>query len=109
LQGGNNNVVLCERGSVSYLDHCRWELSISLIATLKHITHMPVIVDASHGTGNRQIVKQMTLAGIAAGADGMLIETHFDPDKSISDAEQTVGLAEFSDIVLIAKKIKTML
>jgi len=109
LKGGNNNVILCERGSVSYLDHSRWELSISMIATLKHHTKMPVIVDASHGTGNRQIVKQMALAGIAAGADGMLIETHPNPDKSMSDAEQVVSIGEFKDIVDTARKIRLVL
>jgi len=109
LKGGNNNVMLCERGSVSYLDHCRWELSVSMIATLKHLTHMPIIVDASHGTGNRQIVKQMALAGIAAGADGMLIETHYDPEHSISDAEQAVSIGEFKEIVDIAKAIRQVI
>jgi len=109
LKGGNNNVMLCERGSVSYLDHSRWELSISMIATLKHLTHMPVIVDASHGTGNRQIVQQMALAGVAAGADGMLIETHCNPDESMSDAEQAVGLVEFNEIVEKAKAIRQVI
>ncbi len=106
LQGGNNNVVLCERGGVSTLDHVRWELSISMIALLKHITKMPVIIDGSHGTGNRQLVRQMVLAGVAAGADGFLVETHFDPDNSFSDAEQAVTLDEYNEISTTAKKVK---
>lgn len=105
LKGGNNNVILCERGNVSYLDHVRWELSISMIAKLKQLTNMPVIVDASHGTGDRTIVEPMALAGMAAGADGMLIETHPDPDKSLSDAEQAIHMDQFKQIVDKAVKI----
>jgi 3-deoxy-7-phosphoheptulonate synthase len=109
LQGDNSNVILCERGSVSYLDHSRWELSISMIATLKHITKFPIIVDSSHGTGNRQIVGQMAYAGVAAGADGILIETHYSPSDSISDSEQCVSLDEFNEISTNARRIKDLL
>lgn len=109
LQGGNTSVILCERGGVSHLDHVRWELSISMIAALKHITPFPVIVDASHGTGNRQLVKQMTLAGIAAGADGCLLETHCNPDASMSDAEQAIGLTEFESTVELSRQLKNSL
>lgn len=105
LKGGNNNVILCERGGVSHLDHVRWEMSISMVAMLKQMTQFPVIVDASHGTGNRKLVEPMTLAGIAAGADGCLIETHFDPDKSMSDSEQAVDIEQFRRIVRKAKGI----
>ena len=88
------------------MDHCRWDLSISLIAKLKQLTNIPVIVDASHGTGDRSIVKPMTLAGIAAGADGYLVETHYDPDGSLSDAEQAVSLETFVDISQSVKKLR---
>lgn len=109
LQGGNNNVILCERGSVSYLDHVRWELSVSMIAMLKKITKFPVIVDASHGTGNSMIVSNMTLAGIAAGADGCLIETHYDPLSSMSDAEQCINFDQFKYTINKALKIKELI
>ena len=105
VKGGNTNVVLIERGSVSYMDHVRWDLSISLIAKLKQLVHLPVIVDAAHGTGDRTIVEQMTLAGIAAGADGCLCETHYDPDGSLSDAEQTISLDKFIHIVTAVRSL----
>jgi len=95
-----------ERGSVSFMDHVRWDLSISLIAKLKQLTNVPTIVDASHGTGDRSIVKAMTLAGIAAGADGFLVETHYDPDGSLSDAEQAVSLEAFLDIAAAAETVR---
>lgn len=109
FRGGNSDIAIIERGSVSFMDHSRWDLSISLIAKLKQISQIPVIVDASHGTGDRTIVKQMTLAGIAAGADGLLIETHFDPDKSLSDSEQAVDLNAFLDIVSSVKRLRSAL
>lgn len=109
LRGGNSNVILCERGGVTHLDHVRWDLSISMIAKLKQITGFKVIVDASHGTGDSKLVKPMTLAGIAAGADGCLIETHNNPSKSMSDAEQAVSIEEFVDIVKTAKEVSSCL
>ena len=109
LKEGNSNVILCERGGVSYLDHVRWDLSISMIALIKQITGLPIIVDASHGTGNRELVKSMTLAGIAAGADGMLIETHHNPDKSFSDSEQAVELSTFQEIVEMARRVRDVI
>lgn len=108
LQGGNSNVILCERGGVTTLDHVRWDLSISMIAMIKQMTKFPVIIDASHGTGNRSLVKPMTLAGIAAGADGCLIETHFDPESSMSDAEQAVSCDEFNTIVDMCRQVKSI-
>jgi len=98
FKGGNTDVAVIERGSVSFVDHVRWDLSISMIAKLKQLTRVPVIVDACHGTGDRSIVKAMTLAGVAAGADGFLCETHYDPDGSLSDGEQSVSLEEFVGI-----------
>lgn len=109
FKGGNTDVAVIERGSVSFMDHVRWDLSISLIAKLKQLTNVPVIVDASHGTGDRSIVKAMTLAGIAAGADGFLIETHYDPDGSLSDAEQAVSLEAFLDIATSVEAIRGVL
>ena len=109
FRGGNSDVAIIERGSVSFMDHSRWDLSISLIAKLKQISNIPVIVDASHGAGDRAIVKQMTLAGVAAGADGFLVETHFVPDKSLSDSEQAVSLETFIDIANSVTKLRGVL
>lgn len=96
---------LIVRGSVSFHDHVRWDLSISLIAKLKQETGIPVLVDPSHGTGERSLVRPMALAGIAAGADGLLVEMHPDPCNSVSDAEQAVSLDEGKAIVMSAREV----
>jgi len=106
LQGGNRNIIICERGSVTFLDHVRWDISFSLIAKMKQLTKFPVIVDASHGTGDRTLVEPLTMAGMAAGADGCLVECHYSPSESMSDAEQAVSLDEFKRIVRKAKAIQ---
>lgn len=99
LARGRCQPVLIERGGASPLDHVRWELSISMIAAIKRITAIPVIVDASHGTGRRDLVESMTLAGIAAGADGCLVEVHPDPDKSLSDSDQAYPLGDYIRLI----------
>lgn len=90
LKGGVTELYLIERGSSTYLNHCRWDLSISMIPAIKAVCDIPVIVDASHGTGRSDLVSPMTLAGIAAGAGGCLVECHYDPAASISDSEQAI-------------------
>ena len=90
LKGGVTELYLIERGSSTHLNHCRWDLSISMIPAIKAICDIPVIVDASHGTGRSDLVSPMTLAGIAAGAGGCLVECHYDPAASISDSEQAI-------------------
>ena len=92
---GNPNVILCERGIVSFEDHTRWTLSLSVVPRLKEVTHLPVIVDPSHGTGRRSLVPAMAKAAVAAGADGLMIEVHTDPDKSVSDAIQAIACDTF--------------
>lgn len=91
LAGGVQDLYLIERGSSSFMNHVRWDLSISLIPAIGQISAIPVIVDASHGTGRRDLVEPMTLAGIAAGANGCLVECHTDPERSFSDAEQAIS------------------
>lgn len=95
VAAGNPNVILCERGIVSFEDHTRWTLSLSVVPRLREITHLPVIVDPSHGTGRRSLVPSMAKAAIAAGADGLMIEVHSDPDKSVSDAVQAIACDTF--------------
>lgn len=90
LAGGNHQVILCERGIRTFSNHSRFTLDLSLIPVLKQITHLPIIVDPSHGTGNRQHVAPMALAGIAAGADGLMVEVHPDPEKALSDGPQSL-------------------
>ena len=92
VRGGKRNVMLCERGSSTHMNHVRWDLSISLIATIKQMTGLPILVDASHGTGRWDLVAPMTRAGIAAGADGYIAEVHPEPNKSLSDADQAIPL-----------------
>jgi 3-deoxy-7-phosphoheptulonate synthase len=96
LMGGNCKPIIIERGGTTYHNHVRWDLSISLIAAVKQMTGVPIIVDASHGTGRADLVEPMTLAGVAAGADGWLIECHPNPTKSLSDANQALNLGQFN-------------
>ena len=95
LVKGKCQPILIERGSSTFMDHVRWDLSVSLIAAIKRITGIPVIVDASHGSGRRDLIEPLTLAGIAAGADGFLVETHPKPNVSLSDPQQAYPLKCF--------------
>lgn len=101
LARGRCRPILIERGSSTNMNHVRWDLSVSLIAAAKQITRLPVIVDASHGTGRRDLVEPMTLAGIAAGADGFLVECHPNPCQSLTDTDQAYPLDRL--ITLTAK------
>jgi 3-deoxy-7-phosphoheptulonate synthase len=98
LARGNCAPVLIERGISTFNDHCRWTLDISIIPAIQAITQIPIIVDASHGTGRRDLVKPMTMAGIAAGADGFLVEVHPCPQESLSDSDQAYPLNDFEDL-----------
>ena len=85
MVSGNPNVILCERGIRTFESYTRNTLDLNAVPVLKELTHLPVIVDPSHGTGLRNLVPIMARAAIAAGADGVLVEMHPNPDKSISD------------------------
>ena len=100
MSGGNYNVVLCERGVRTFADHSRNTLDLSVIPPAKAVSHLPIFVDPSHGTGKRPYVPAMALAGLAAGADGLLIEAHPDPDHALSDGAQSLdfpGLEKLLD------------
>ncbi|OIO13460.1 3-deoxy-7-phosphoheptulonate synthase [Candidatus Gottesmanbacteria bacterium CG11_big_fil_rev_8_21_14_0_20_37_11] len=99
LLGGNENVILCERGIRTHVPETRFTLDLNAVAYLKHETHLPIFVDPSHGTGRANMVRAMSRAAIAAGADGLIIETHIDPRKSISDADQAISLQELTKLV----------
>lgn len=105
LAGGNYDVILCERGVRTFSDHSRNTLDLSVIPPAKVLTHLPIVVDPSHGTGKRAYVPAMALAGMAAGADGVMIEIHPDPDKALSDSAQTIG---FPAMDAILDKLKAM-
>jgi 3-deoxy-7-phosphoheptulonate synthase len=96
MAGGNYNVVLCERGVRTFSDHSRNTLDLSVIPPAKHVSHLPILVDPSHGTGKRDYVPAMALASLAAGADGLLIEVHPDPDRALSDGAQSLNFESFS-------------
>jgi 3-deoxy-7-phosphoheptulonate synthase len=99
MAGGNYNVILCERGVRTFSDHSRNTLDLSVIPPAKKVSHLPILVDPSHGTGKREFVPPMALAGLAAGADGLLIEVHPRPDKALSDGAQSLDFAEFSKLL----------
>ena len=107
LINGTCKPILIERGSSTHANHVRWDLSISMIPAIKKITKIPVICDASHGTGRRDLVEPMALAGIAAGADGVLIEVHTNPYKSLSDADQAIFPDEFKSIMSKIVKVRS--
>ena len=96
---GNPNIILCERGIRSFDSHTRNVLDLGAVVALKHITHLPVLVDPSHATGKRELVPALAKAAIAAGADGLMIECHPKPDQSISDARQTISLEAMAHLV----------
>jgi 3-deoxy-7-phosphoheptulonate synthase len=99
LAGGNPNVVLCERGIRTFERATRNTLDLSAVAVLKEWSHLPVMVDPSHGTGKRSLVLPMALAAVAAGADGLLIEMHPDPDRALSDGPQSLTPEGFRDLM----------
>ncbi len=105
LLGGNENVILCERGIRTHVPETRFTLDLNAVAYLKHETHLPVIVDPSHGTGRANLVRAMSKAAIAAGADGLLIETHLDPRISVSDADQAISTQELKKLVCEVKRV----
>ncbi len=96
---GNTEVVLCERGVRSYDQQTRNLLDLAAVPLLQHLTHLPVIVDPSHGTGVRRLVLPMSLAAIAAGADGLLIEVHPNPAAALSDGPQSLTLERFDELM----------
>jgi len=105
LAGGNRDVILCERGVRTFSDHSRNTLDLSVIPPAKALSHLPILVDPSHGTGRRDYVPPMALAALAAGADGLLIEVHPDPDKAISDGAQSLDFLGFERLLIQLRKL----
>ena len=99
IEAGNPNVILCERGIRTYETYTRYTLDISAIPAIKELSNLPIIVDPSHSSGRREMIKSLSWAAIAAGADGLLIETHFSPDKTVCDSKQTIDLEILKDII----------
>ncbi len=99
MSGGNYEVILCERGIRTFETSTRNTMDISAIPVLKRLTHLPVVADPSHGTGKRDFVLPMARAAVAAGADGLLVEVHPDPDRAISDGAQTLRPQQFTEMM----------
>ncbi len=99
LSHGNSQVVLCERGIRSFDPYTRNVLDLGAVVALKRLTHLPVIVDPSHAVGKRELVADLAKAAIACGADGLMIECHPEPEKSVSDARQAISLPEMVNLV----------
>ncbi|MCH5180675.1 MAG: 3-deoxy-7-phosphoheptulonate synthase [Erysipelotrichales bacterium] len=99
MKNGNHQVILCERGIRTPLSYTRSTLDLSSVAVLKELTHLPVIVDPSHGTGKRKLVFPMSRAALSAGADGLMFEAHITPNKALSDSEETISLEELAQII----------
>lgn len=106
---GNHNVILCERGIRTFETATRNTLDINAVPAVKELTHLPVVVDPSHGTGKYTLVSPMSKAAVAAGADGLLIEVHTNPEKSVSDADQTISVKRFEKLMHELKLIANVI
>jgi 3-deoxy-7-phosphoheptulonate synthase len=99
LAGGNFDVVLCERGIRTFETYTRNTLDIAAIPVIKKLSHLPIVADPSHGTGLRDKVPPMARAAVAAGADGLLLEVHSDPDHALSDGAQSLYVEQFAQLM----------
>lgn len=99
ISEGNPNIILCERGIRTFSDHTRFTLDIGIIPVLKQTTHLPVIVDPSHAAGRRDVVIPLSRAAIAAGADGLMVEVHPEPEHALSDGAQALTLKQFEQLM----------
>ena len=109
LAQGNPDVVLCERGIRGFDTATRFTLDLTAVPLAKELSHLPIIVDPSHGTGRRSLVSRMALAGLAAGADGLIIEAHPDPDNALCDGPQSITLSELATIIESGRMLHTAL
>ena len=105
MAGGNSKVILCERGIRTYEKYTRNTLDLSAVLAVKKLSHLPVIVDPSHATGKRWMVKKLAMAAAAVGADGLMIEVHNDPENALCDGAQSLRPEQFEDLVIDVKKI----
>lgn len=109
LADGNYNVILCERGVRTFADHTRNTLDLSVVPAVQSLSHLPIIVDPSHGTGKRDKVLPMSLAAIAAGASGLIVEVHPAPEKALSDGYQSLDPLQFAELANECRAISELL
>ena len=105
---GNYNIVLCERGIRTFEAYTRNTLDLNAVPLVKHLSHLPIVVDPSHGTGSWELVGPMALAAVAAGADGLMIEVHPHPEKALSDGRQSLKPEKFAELVEKLRKISSV-
>ena len=105
VSSGNPHVILCERGIRTFETYTRNTLDLTAVPLLHHLTHLPVVVDPSHATGKRWLVRPMALAAVAAGADGIMVEVHPNPDQAMSDGEQSLTFEQFANMASALNQI----
>jgi len=105
---GNRNIILCERGVRTFAQHARNTLDLSIVPAVQRASHLPIIVDPSHGTGRRDQVIPLARAGVAVGADGIMVEVHPDPDRALSDGPQSLTLPMFRELVEQVREIAAL-
>jgi 3-deoxy-7-phosphoheptulonate synthase len=105
MAGGNENVILCERGIRTFETYTRNTLDLSCVPLLKELTHLPVIIDPSHATGIARLVKPLSLAAAAVGAHGLMIEVHNDPPHALCDGAQSLTPEAFDDVCKSVSKV----
>jgi len=105
LSRGNYQVILCERGIRTFEDSTRFTLDLSSVALIKILSHLPVVVDPSHGTGRRDLITSLSRAAVATGADGLLVEVHSKPEEALSDGSQSILPSHFENLVKEVEKI----
>jgi 3-deoxy-7-phosphoheptulonate synthase len=105
MSEGNYNVVLCERGVRTFADHTRNTLDLSIVPAVQRLSHLPIVVDPSHGTGKRNKVTPLSRASVAVGADGLMVEVHNEPDKALSDGMQSLYPEQFEELMVQVRQI----
>lgn len=105
MSEGNYNVILCERGVRTFADHTRNTLDLSVVPAVHRLSHLPILVDPSHGTGVRSKVTPLSRAAVAVGADGLIVEVHNDPDRALSDGKQSLYLEQFDELLSQVRQI----
>jgi 3-deoxy-7-phosphoheptulonate synthase len=105
MSEGNYNVILCERGVRTFSDHTRFTLDLNIVPAVQRLSHLPIIVDPSHGTGRRHMVIALSRAAVAAGADGLIVEVHTDPDNALSDGIQSLFPEQFEELMSDVRQI----
>jgi 3-deoxy-7-phosphoheptulonate synthase len=105
MSEGNYNVILCERGVRTFADHTRNTLDLSVVPAVQRLSHLPIVVDPSHGTGKRNKVTPLSRAAIAVGADGLMVEVHHQPDRALSDGMQSLYPEQFDELMTQVRQI----